>query len=139
MPDLFPVFWSAYPRHTAKKDAEKAWRQVQGDRHLDAILEALAWQREQESWQKDGGAFIPYPASYLRGERWEDEAPRVESQSFAVREARAVLAAMRTGTDGPQPAGTALNGVDTISDRDPREVRPRHVSLVSRTRPTLLD
>lgn len=65
--DSFDRFWSAYPRGAAKKDAEKAWRQVKGDQHVDAILADLATRTE---WI--GDKFTPLPASYLRGERWND-------------------------------------------------------------------
>jgi hypothetical protein len=68
----FEQFYAAYPRRAARKDAEKAWRQVDGAKYLPAILAALAWQRESEQWQR---GFIPLPASYLRGERWTDENP----------------------------------------------------------------
>jgi hypothetical protein len=33
----------------------------------------LEAQKKQEDWRKDGGKFIPYPATYLRQERWDDE------------------------------------------------------------------
>jgi hypothetical protein len=71
--DSFDQFWAAYPKRVARKDAMKAWQQVHGARHLDAILAALDWQRQQESWVKDGGQYIPLGASWLRGERWTDE------------------------------------------------------------------
>jgi len=44
---------------------------------VEQIVAALAWQVDQPMWTKDGGAFIPYPASWLRAERWEDEPLRV--------------------------------------------------------------
>lgn len=73
MSDGFVMFWAAYPKRKARKDAEKAWSQVRGDDHVEAILAALAWQTQQADWLKEGGQFVPYPASYLRGERWTDE------------------------------------------------------------------
>ena len=41
------------------------------------MLETIAWQRRSEQWLKDGGEFIPHPASWLNGRRWEDR-PTVE-------------------------------------------------------------
>ena len=67
----FETFWAQYPRREAKKDAKKAWQQVNGKQHLGAILTALGWQAQK--W--DDPRYIPLPASYLRGERWEDEPP----------------------------------------------------------------
>ena len=29
--------------------------------------------KDTEQWQKDDGKFIPYPATWLNGRRWEDE------------------------------------------------------------------
>jgi len=74
MADDFDTFWAAYPRKTAKADARKAWQRLAPDAALvTAILEALVWQRRQPQWVKDSGEFIPYPATWLRGERWTDE------------------------------------------------------------------
>jgi hypothetical protein len=72
--DGFDRFWVAYPRHKAKKDARKAWTQLAPNADLiDKILTALAWQKTSAQWVKDGGEFIPYPATWLRAERWDDE------------------------------------------------------------------
>jgi hypothetical protein len=68
----FEEFWRAYPRRVAKKDALKAWQQIRPNLHAK-IMSAIAEQRKSEQWRKDGGQFVPYPASWLRGERWDDE------------------------------------------------------------------
>ena len=73
----FGRFWRCYPRREAKKDAMKAWQQVNGDEHLPEILAALDWQCRSEQWLKNGGQFVPLPGSYLRGERWTDEQPQM--------------------------------------------------------------
>lgn len=73
--DAFGIFWANYPRREAKKDALKAWAQVHGDQHLDRILDALIWQAPQWTERQ----YTPLPASYLRGERWEDEPPLSQS------------------------------------------------------------
>lgn len=66
----FAEFWSAYPNKKAKGEAEKAWKAMAPD--LAVVLPALGAQRRSEQWMKDGGRFIPYPATWLRGRRWED-------------------------------------------------------------------
>ena len=71
----FERFWATYPRREAKKDARKAWQQVKGDEHIEEIMTALGWQ--QAKW--DDLKYVPLPASYLRGERWEDEPPTQQS------------------------------------------------------------
>lgn len=69
----FDEFWAAYPKKKAKGDAEKAWKGVKTD--LSVILSALERQKQSIDWQKDGGKYIPYPASWLRAKRWEDTDP----------------------------------------------------------------
>jgi hypothetical protein len=78
----FNEFWSAYPRKIAKADAERAWAKIRPD--LQAVLTALEWQAKSEDWTRDGGKYIPYPASYLNSKRYEDEkpAPRSNSDNF---------------------------------------------------------
>jgi hypothetical protein len=78
LPESFARVWAVYPRREARKDALKAWGQV------DGILEALAWQIQSDSWQR---GYVPYLATYLRGERWTDERP----ESPAERAERAAL------------------------------------------------
>lgn len=68
----FEDFWLAYPRRVARKDAEKAWLKIDASQH-EKIFSAVAEQRKTEDWRKSSGQYIPYPASYLRGERWLDE------------------------------------------------------------------
>lgn len=70
----FEEFWRQYPRKVAKGDARKAWIQTAKIRPLlQVLLSALEAQKHQEQWLKDGGQFIPYPATWIRGERWDDE------------------------------------------------------------------
>jgi hypothetical protein len=75
---LFPRFWSAYPRHTAKFDASQAFSKLNPDEvMLGVILAAIEVQKRsgclQDRHAPDGGSVIPYPASWLRAHRWEDE------------------------------------------------------------------
>lgn len=67
----FESFYSLFPKHKARADAEKAWRQMSPP--LDAVMAALEWQNQQPDWLKENGKYIPLPASWLRGKRWEDE------------------------------------------------------------------
>lgn len=69
----FLRFYEMYPRKQAKADAAKAWEQIGGEDQLDVILASLQWQKRSQDWTKDAGKFVPYPASYLRAKRWEDE------------------------------------------------------------------
>lgn len=88
-PALFVRFWDAYPRKVGKGDALKAWEQLDPDETLvEAMLDGLAWQREQLAWTKDGGEFIPHPATWLRAKRWLDE--RVTPAPHQSQTARAI-------------------------------------------------
>lgn len=70
----FEDFWAAYPKKTAKGDAEKAWSKIKPDVDLQAkILKAVASAARSVEWTKDGGQFIPNPATWLNGKRWEDQ------------------------------------------------------------------
>lgn len=74
MVDSFDLFWSVYPKRVGKKDAIKAWGQIKPDEAMvQAIIEGVERWKASEQWTKDGGQFIPYPATFLRGERWNDE------------------------------------------------------------------
>ena len=70
----FNLFWERYPKKLAKRDAEKAFAKIKPDEKLfNLILEKLELYKQSEAWLKDGGQFIPYPATWLNGRRWEDE------------------------------------------------------------------
>ena len=75
--ESFDVFWAAYPRHTGKQDAYKAFVKLKPDEALmQAILAGIEKQKQSAQWTKDGGQFIPHPATWLNGCRWEDELPK---------------------------------------------------------------
>lgn len=71
--NAFNLFYAIYPRKENKPDAFKAWGQVKAESHLDDIKSAINWQVVSDQWTKENGKYIPLPASYLRGRRWEDE------------------------------------------------------------------
>ena len=72
--DDFESFWSAWPRKVAKAEARKAWAQTSRVRpDLQTILTAILAASATEQWMRGNGQFIPHAASWLRGERWEDE------------------------------------------------------------------
>lgn len=71
---LFAKFWTAYPRKTAKANAEKAFAKISPSAELfAAMIAAINRQKLSDQWHRDGGAFIPHPATWLNGRRWEDE------------------------------------------------------------------
>ena len=79
----FDRFWVAYPRHQGKEAARKAWEKLNPDAALlEIMLSALERQRASDQWRRDGGQFIPYPATWLNGRRWEDEPTPIQARQF---------------------------------------------------------
>ena len=86
---LFDRFWGAYPRKVSKADARKAFAKLNPDGELvEAMLRALDWQKRLPEWTKDGGQFIPYPATWLNACRWEDEPEGSPKPSAPTKEER---------------------------------------------------
>ena len=73
----FERVWAAYPRKVAKPQALKAFEKVKPDEDLlAAMLEALERWKASDQWTRDGGQYIPHPATWLNQRRWEDEVPK---------------------------------------------------------------
>ncbi len=80
--ESFNRFWLAYPKKKARLDALKAWTALKPQLVLvEEILSALDWQTRSYEWRKNGGMFVPLPASWLRGERWTDEPPTADFEA----------------------------------------------------------
>lgn len=72
--DGFAAFWEKYPRKDAKAQALKAWKKIKPTgQTLADLMAGLERRISSEQWRKDGGRFIPYPATWLNNERWKDE------------------------------------------------------------------
>ena len=70
----FEAFWTAYPKKVAKEAARKAWAKLKPDETLGkAIIQAVENAKKTTDWKKEKGQYIPHPATYLNGKRWEDE------------------------------------------------------------------
>lgn len=86
VPADFNSFWTAYPRKIGKAAALKAWRKVKPP--LAQALKAISTQKQSDQWRKDGGQYIPNPATWINQGRWEDEPmakPREQSSVPAER------------------------------------------------------
>ena len=69
----FSEFWTVYPKHKAKAAAEKAFRKVctsadEFRRIMAGLNNAIS-----RDWQNIDPRYIPYPATWINGKRWEDE------------------------------------------------------------------
>ena len=70
----FEWWWSEYPKKVGRLDAMKAWEQTQSQHpEIEEMIAILDKQAQSNDWQKERGAYIPYPASYLRAGRFLDE------------------------------------------------------------------
>lgn len=69
--DTFDDFWREYPRKVSKKDARKAWgRAVKIE--LPAVI-IMGLKRQIPFLESRPLEFRPHAATWLNGERWEDE------------------------------------------------------------------
>ena len=69
--DAFSLFWKAYPKKKDKGHAEKAFCKVKVP--VDVLISAIERQKKSADWVKENGKYIPNPATWLNGKRWEDE------------------------------------------------------------------
>jgi len=72
----FLEWYKHYPRKSAKQDAFKAWNDPNYNfafPPLKEMIAAVELQKRSAAWTKDDGGAIPFPATWLRGKRWEDE------------------------------------------------------------------
>lgn len=97
----FDIFWEAFPRKEGKQKAQAAFEKV--DVSLDVLLSAIERQKTSAQWTKDNGQFIPHPATWLNGKRWEDELvqdttiPKGASGQLGEAELEAIRRALEEG------------------------------------------
>ena len=72
-PEAFDVFWKEYPKKVNKAAARRAFTKIRVP--VETLVDALAKQKLSAQWNADGGRYIPYPATWLNQQRWEDELP----------------------------------------------------------------
>ena len=72
--ERFDKFWKAYPKRRDKKRAYKVFMKIKpDDKLLEKMLSCIEREKQSLDWLKDNGQYIPYPSSWLNGERWNDE------------------------------------------------------------------
>lgn len=86
--ERFQAFWEIYPRKVGKDAAWRAWQKRRpGEEITGTIIAALAWQVKQDNWLREGGRFVPNPATWITQGRWQDEpsdSPRVNDRTLAI-------------------------------------------------------
>lgn len=66
----FDKFWGVYPRRTSKRAAMKAYESaVVRSSHDEVLAGAIRFANDSNLPQ---GEFIPYPTTWLNGDRWDD-------------------------------------------------------------------
>lgn len=67
-------FWNPYPKKVGKADALKSWKKLHPTAELrEKIAQSISRQSASEQWRREGGRFIPNPATWLNQGRWDDE------------------------------------------------------------------
>lgn len=66
----FELFWKKYPRKVAKANAQKAWLKIKPD---DLLTQKMIVAIDKQGLCNSEIKFVPYPASWLNAQRWEDE------------------------------------------------------------------
>lgn len=100
----FEDFWSIYPRKMSRKDAMKAWNSLScSDRSL--AMQALP--NHLEYWKAAGTEkqFLPYPATWLRGERFHDELemPQPKAETGWMKSEQGILSEGKRRGVHPKP------------------------------------
>lgn len=71
--ERFEEFWKAYPKKVGKDAAKKSFDKRRPSKAvLQEMLVSIEDQRKTDQWRKDGGQFIPNPATWLNQGRWKD-------------------------------------------------------------------
>jgi hypothetical protein len=79
----FTAFWEEYPRKTGKGATAKAWKAARiTPAMVDKVLAAVKGYKQTEQWKREGGRFIPYPATFINQRRFDDE-PSAPSSEVA--------------------------------------------------------
>lgn len=91
-------FWLLYPRRVAKKDALRAWVRLRPWQQVAAVTALVQWRRV---WASKELEYLPHPATWLNGERWDDELPPEYSATSAAHVA-AVLPEVQARTTMPE-------------------------------------
>lgn len=67
----FEEFYAAYPKRKSRKLALKAWVKLKPD--INVVLKSLIMHKKSDQWTTEKGKYIPYPATWLNAEAWNDE------------------------------------------------------------------
>lgn len=95
--DGFDEFWKVWPRKHGKKAAERAWNKTAAELRVNIIEKACIWAGHYSEHGVDK-KWIPEPANWLDGERWDEDLPIVhgDAKGAAIAKAKANAPARST-------------------------------------------
>lgn len=73
-PDGFLEFWKSWPsnpRKGGRSECLKLWLKNKLEQVSQDIIAHVNASKQTKQWKDDGGQYIPAPAVYLRGRRWD--------------------------------------------------------------------
>lgn len=69
--ELFAQFWKAYPKKVGKETARRAFARLKPKQEdINLWIGAIEYQKGTRQWRDP--QYIPYPATWLNGKRWQD-------------------------------------------------------------------
>ena len=97
----FVAFWARYPKKVGKQDARKAWMASTSLPSFPAVMNGLDRSIGSDQWTRDGGRYIPHPATWLRHEQWTDEP----------------LAPVQTSANRPTGASATMQNIRNVAEK----------------------
>ena len=93
---FFEDFWTAYPKRKKRQDAMRAFNAINPDLALvQTMIDKIAKEKLTSEWTEKGGKYIPHPATWLNGKRWEDEETEVHCQGVSEKTRQTLEAGKR--------------------------------------------
>lgn len=87
--EQFEKFYKQYPKKVKKQEVKKWFEKNKPSSELFSyMMNSLEQFRGSKDWLKDKGQYIPYPSTWLKQKRWEDEEINIQetsSQGFEQR------------------------------------------------------
>lgn len=113
--DRFKDFWKAWPRKHGIKKAKAEWKKIESDADLVShiIVAARTWAAHYEQHGVDR-KWIPEPANWLAGERWDEDLPLIHIDAKG-----AAIAKSKANAPAKKPEPTPANDNDSDEDDIP--------------------
>lgn len=78
----FERWYSVFPRKVNRAKAEEKWAEIDPDDDLTDVMVSKTeeWSASPD-WTKNGGQYVPHPATWLHNKRWTDGSPSQASDA----------------------------------------------------------